>query len=261
MVDEPIVAERGLLTVPDEVWALAVRRAEVIGPLAKVDVIGGAAVEAAAAQLGISQRQVYVLRRRWRAGEGGRVRPDPRAAPAAGRCRCRPRTGRRCGRSPALRPAGAAHAHVLGRPRRRAATARKLSHESGPGHPGGWLLGRPGSGTGPRRTPIGSHGRAGPGDARSPGADRTSSKQAMTAPALWWLLATTGVAGHRIWTPSRLRPGPCAALMRVRQVEGHLLRACQRAGIREPMQDGVVPRERPDLAVAASCPAKRPTIR
>jgi putative transposase len=70
MVDEPVVAERGLLTVPDEVWALAVRRAEVIGPLAKVDVIGGAAVEAAAAQLGISQRQVYVLRRRWRAGEG-----------------------------------------------------------------------------------------------------------------------------------------------------------------------------------------------
>jgi putative transposase len=70
MVNEPVVAERGLLTVPDEVWALAVRRAEVIGPLAKVDVIGGAAVEAAAAQLGISQRQVYVLRRRWRAGEG-----------------------------------------------------------------------------------------------------------------------------------------------------------------------------------------------
>ena len=55
MVDEPVVAERGLLTVPDEVWALAVRRAEVIGPLAKVDVVGGIAVKAAAAQLEISQ--------------------------------------------------------------------------------------------------------------------------------------------------------------------------------------------------------------
>jgi putative transposase len=27
------VPERGLLTVPDEVWQLAVRRAEVIGPI------------------------------------------------------------------------------------------------------------------------------------------------------------------------------------------------------------------------------------
>jgi hypothetical protein len=32
--ERAVVAERGLLTVPDEVWQLAVRRAEVIGPLA-----------------------------------------------------------------------------------------------------------------------------------------------------------------------------------------------------------------------------------
>lgn len=44
MVDEPVVPERGLLSVPDEVWDLAVRRAQVIGPLAAADVVGGAAV-------------------------------------------------------------------------------------------------------------------------------------------------------------------------------------------------------------------------
>ena len=32
-VDKDRVPERGLLTVPDEVWMVAVRRAEVIGPL------------------------------------------------------------------------------------------------------------------------------------------------------------------------------------------------------------------------------------
>ncbi len=41
-VDEGRVAERGLLTVSDEVWALAVRRAEVIGPLAVAGTAGGA---------------------------------------------------------------------------------------------------------------------------------------------------------------------------------------------------------------------------
>jgi putative transposase len=70
VVDEPVVVERGLLTVPDEVWDLAVRRAEVIGPLARLDVVGRGAVDAATVQLGISRRQVYVLLHRWRAGEG-----------------------------------------------------------------------------------------------------------------------------------------------------------------------------------------------
>lgn len=65
-----MVLERGLLTVSDEVWALAVRRAEVIGPLAGAGTVGGDAVEAAANQLGISRRQVYVLLRRWREGHG-----------------------------------------------------------------------------------------------------------------------------------------------------------------------------------------------
>lgn len=70
-VDEGRVAERGLLTVSDEVWALAVRRAEVIGPLAMAGTAGGAvAAEVAAERLGISRRQVYVLLRRWREGRG-----------------------------------------------------------------------------------------------------------------------------------------------------------------------------------------------
>ncbi len=70
-VDEDRVAERGLLTVPDEVWAVAVRRAEVIAPLAEAGRAGGEAVDSAAELLGVSRRQVYVLLRRWR--EGGRV--------------------------------------------------------------------------------------------------------------------------------------------------------------------------------------------
>lgn len=69
-VAEDRVPERGLLTVPEEVWALAVRRAEVIGPLAEAGTAGAEAVEVAAEQLGISRRQVYVLLRRWREGEG-----------------------------------------------------------------------------------------------------------------------------------------------------------------------------------------------
>lgn len=71
MADErAVVAERGLLSVPDEVWDLAVRRAEVIGSLARADVVGLAAVDAAALQLGVSRRRVYLLLGRWRRGEG-----------------------------------------------------------------------------------------------------------------------------------------------------------------------------------------------
>ncbi|TMR90658.1 Mu transposase C-terminal domain-containing protein [Nonomuraea basaltis] len=64
------IIERGVLTAPDEAWDVAVRQAEVIGPLADQPRLGSAAADAAAAQLGISQRQVYVLLARWRAGEG-----------------------------------------------------------------------------------------------------------------------------------------------------------------------------------------------
>ena len=64
------VVERGVLTASEEVWSVAVRRAEVIGRLAREERIGVRVADAATAELGISQRQVYVLLRRWRAGEG-----------------------------------------------------------------------------------------------------------------------------------------------------------------------------------------------
>ncbi|MEU7835695.1 Mu transposase C-terminal domain-containing protein [Nonomuraea sp. NPDC049129] len=64
------IIERGVLTAPDEAWDVAVRQAEVIGPLAASPRVGLAAADAAADELGISRRQVYVLLARWRAGEG-----------------------------------------------------------------------------------------------------------------------------------------------------------------------------------------------
>jgi putative transposase len=64
------VVERGLLAVSDEAWNLAVRRAAVIGPLSGSGVMGVEAADAAAAELGVSRRQVYVMLRRWRDGEG-----------------------------------------------------------------------------------------------------------------------------------------------------------------------------------------------
>lgn len=70
MADEPAVQERGVLTAPAEAWDLAVRQAEVIRELAAQRAVGLAAADAAAADLQISRRQVYVLVRRWRSGEG-----------------------------------------------------------------------------------------------------------------------------------------------------------------------------------------------
>jgi len=70
MADDPAVVERGVLTAASVAWDLAVRRAEVIGQLAGRRTVGLEAADAAAVQLGVSRRQVYVLVRRWRAGEG-----------------------------------------------------------------------------------------------------------------------------------------------------------------------------------------------
>jgi putative transposase len=69
LAEGPVV-ERGVLTAPGPVWDAAVRRAEVIGRLAAEPTVGLAAVDLAAAELGVSRRQVYVLVARWRAGEG-----------------------------------------------------------------------------------------------------------------------------------------------------------------------------------------------
>jgi putative transposase len=70
MADDPVAAERGVLTAPAEAWDLAVRRTEVIRELAAQRVVSLEAADAAASQLGVSRRQVYVLVGRWRAGEG-----------------------------------------------------------------------------------------------------------------------------------------------------------------------------------------------
>lgn len=60
----------GLLTMPDEAWELARRRAEVIAPLAGLSIIGKQAVDEASRELGLSRRHVYLLIKRYREGSG-----------------------------------------------------------------------------------------------------------------------------------------------------------------------------------------------
>ncbi|WP_442859145.1 helix-turn-helix domain-containing protein [Arthrobacter sp. CAN_A2] len=64
------VDNRGLLTVSAEAWQHAVRAAAVIGPLADLPRLGRDQADEAAAELGVSRRQVYVLLARWREGGG-----------------------------------------------------------------------------------------------------------------------------------------------------------------------------------------------
>ncbi|MFE3454087.1 helix-turn-helix domain-containing protein [Nonomuraea sp. NPDC059194] len=85
------IIERGVLSAPVETSDVAGRQAEVIGRLAAEPRVGLAAADPAAAELGISRRQVYVLLRRWRQGEGVVSDLLPR------RSRRRPRS-RRCWR-------------------------------------------------------------------------------------------------------------------------------------------------------------------
>lgn len=69
MNEDPVI-ERGVLTAPAETWDAAARRAEVIRRLADNATVGLAAADQAAAELGISRRQVYGMVQRWRAGQG-----------------------------------------------------------------------------------------------------------------------------------------------------------------------------------------------
>ena len=68
--DTSLIAEQGVATLPDAAWAQARQRAEIIGPLAALDVVGHEAADAAAHALSLSRRQVYVLIRRARQGSG-----------------------------------------------------------------------------------------------------------------------------------------------------------------------------------------------
>jgi putative transposase len=90
MADDQAVAERGVLTATAGTWDLAVRRAGVIGELAAQPVVGTGAADAAAAELGVSRRQVYLLVRRWRwVKASSRIccLARPAVAAAAGGCR------------------------------------------------------------------------------------------------------------------------------------------------------------------------------
>ncbi len=64
------VPGRGVLTATDDEWAFAVRAAQVIGRLASLPAVSHDRADAAAGELGVSRRQVYVLLRRWRGGQG-----------------------------------------------------------------------------------------------------------------------------------------------------------------------------------------------
>ncbi len=64
------IVERGLLAMSDQAWAEARHRSAVIGPLAALGLVGHEAADAAAAELGLSRRQVYVLVKRYRQGTG-----------------------------------------------------------------------------------------------------------------------------------------------------------------------------------------------
>lgn len=78
-----------VLTAPGPVWDAAVRQAEVIGRLAGTASVGLAVADEAAAELGVSRRQVYVLVGRWRAGEGvvSDLLPGPFQGPMIARYR------------------------------------------------------------------------------------------------------------------------------------------------------------------------------
>lgn len=60
----------GLLTMPDGVWEVASRRADVIAPLAGLSIIGKQALDEASQKLGISRRHLYQLIKRYREGGG-----------------------------------------------------------------------------------------------------------------------------------------------------------------------------------------------
>ncbi len=70
MSDETPIVEQGVVSMPDEAWGEARRRAAVIGPLAAGPSVSHQAADAAAGRLGLSRRQIYVLVERWRRGSG-----------------------------------------------------------------------------------------------------------------------------------------------------------------------------------------------
>jgi putative transposase len=71
MDDDPVhIVAQGQLTMPDAAWEQARSRAAVIGSLAARGTTRLADADRAAAELGVSRRQVYVLLGRYRQGSG-----------------------------------------------------------------------------------------------------------------------------------------------------------------------------------------------
>lgn len=68
--DTQHIMERGVVTLPDDTWEKARRRADIIGPLAALASVGHHTADEAAQTLGLSRRQVYALIRRARLGSG-----------------------------------------------------------------------------------------------------------------------------------------------------------------------------------------------
>ncbi len=75
------VAERGTLGLPEAAWTEAQRRTAVIGPLAARDSVCAAAARDAGPALGLSERTVYALVRRWRQSGGLAASLAPRSSP------------------------------------------------------------------------------------------------------------------------------------------------------------------------------------
>ena len=115
------VPEHGTLGLSDMAWAEALRRAAVIGPLAVRGTAPAVAARAAAQALGMSERTVYGLLRRWRSSGGLAASLAPRS----------PGGGRGKGRLPAATEqvvAEAIHDEYLTRQKKRAeAVVRAVS--------------------------------------------------------------------------------------------------------------------------------------
>lgn len=75
------VFERGTLSLPDAVWTETQRRAAVIGPLAAQDAVSAAAARDAGQALGLSERAIYALLRRWRQSGGLAASLAPQPSP------------------------------------------------------------------------------------------------------------------------------------------------------------------------------------
>ena len=89
--DPPTIPEHGVLTLSEQAWAEAHRRARVIAPLAARPAVDQHAADEAAAQLGLSRRQIYTLLQRFRRGDGLVTDLAPRRSPGGkGRDRLTP---------------------------------------------------------------------------------------------------------------------------------------------------------------------------